>query len=291
MESPPICVESSILLEAAWFKIYQQGNDYYIQSHVNERYLEIPSDPLDWSSVSAKASAVEPSNEARFAIEETVPPPPPYVYLAGSTDLEWFGGKTNFSDVPKTINLSANAFINAGAVVASDLNPTLDQLNANHNSSTRQKLESDYVFILGHGNKRQILSGKNDPAVISTFLTDNPTVLYEDIDWGKIKLVVFAGCETAEGFGVTDYNNYGQEYPNNIAHLAIMAGADCSLGWDYTTHAPSLSKWCRNFNTALAEGFTVNEAIAYAGTFNYVKNEIKNVCVYGDGNIRIVNPQ
>ena len=290
MESPPVCVESSILLESTCFKTYQQGDDYYIQSRVNERYLEIPSDSLNWSTVPVKASAVEPSNEARFAIVETTPLPPPYVYLVGASNL-------SFAGVNGRISSAANAFSNAGAIVATDIDPTYSQIYANHNVGSRSKLRSDYLFFLGHGTEDAILAdaplqigSTADLAIVTRVGTTRPNVFLFNMNWSDVKLVVFAGCDTAKGFGITDSGLTDPNDAANIAQEAYLRGADCAIGWDFEVYANSLGPWCENFNLALAEGKTVNEAIAYANSDNYIWNSVKNVRVYGNGNFRIVNP-
>lgn len=217
------------------------------------------------------------------------PPSPPFVYLAGSTNL-------TMSGVKKTINLSANAFLDAGAVVATDISPTENQLTDYHYDSTRKKLGSDYIFFLGHANSDAIFANENDPATIGIVKMDTDiTVLIKDIGWEEVKLAVFAGCETAEGYGITDSGIIDPIDAANIAQAAYLSGADCALGWETEINGPSLSLWCRNFNTKLAQGSTVFEAIDYANDgFIYplgiAGGNVKNVRVYGNGDIRIINP-
>jgi len=276
LNSPPVTVSSSILLDSECFKIYQQGDDYYIQSKVNEKYLEIPSDPLDWPSVPVKASAVEPSNEARFAIEETEPITR-YVYLAGSTP--WNANSTD------DINSILGVFQNSDFLVEFNLDPTFNELTGDFSDTSRRRLEADVLHFSGHANSSIIELNSSGTVGLKRGGTSGDIYGLSNVDFSKVQLVTFVGCNTADGFGVTD---------NNIANAAYLGGATCVVGWDATIHdfyGMFMDDWVERYYQELLNGSTVNEAIEYANSSMYPFSPgIKNAKVYGNGEIRIVNP-
>lgn len=152
-------------------------------------------------------------------------------------------------------------------------NPNLTKKRASYSGT--KLLESDIVFILGHGSKEGIhmnslnQGGEYDFWVTTEDYKTNP-ILIESYNMNNVKLFVLAGCETAKGY-------------SNITSAVYNDGAGASLGWEDEVLAVSMYAWVNRFNNCIALGYTVAGAISYANSFNYDDNRCKDNYLYGNG--------
>ena len=90
-------------------------------------------------------------------------------------------------------------------------------------------------------------------------------------DMKNVKLIIFAGCNTANGF-------------YNIAREACEMGAKTSIGWTVSVNAMSHSAWLYRFNEHISEGYTVKEAMVYADEGPFLHSSVRKHVCYGDLN-------
>ncbi len=87
---------------------------------------------------------------------------------------------------------------------------------------------------------------------------------------GKVKLMIFSGCDTAKG-------------TSNIAKRTKDYGAVATIGWTVKLGLESSYQWSLKFNNCIALGYTIQNAINYANSFNYGDNSCKSYRLYGNG--------
>ena len=144
-------------------------------------------------------------------------------------------------------------------------------------SNGRKRLESDVVFLTGHGTYDSVSTtgasglriGSNGGRYIGT----------NNFDWKKVKLAIFLACET------------GQETNNSEVNLAYNVfkksnWTTTSIGWRQKIPNTDALKWLKSFNQKLKAGGTINSAMVYAGSQSgYESNKIKDLAFYGNPNL------
>ena len=131
-------------------------------------------------------------------------------------------------------------------------------------------LKDASIFVFrGHGGYQKsgntvmatllCLDGPNSPYLLSHSAPNvglDYTVISPDDDFFQAKLMVFVACYTGEG-GVGE---------NNFPTKAVACGARVAIGFQGSIDCDDAEKWTKNFFGALAEGHSVDEAIAEAKT-------------------------
>lgn len=160
----------------------------------------------------------------------------------------------------------------AGYLSRYTCNPTLSKLEATYNGTFL--MESDIVFLAGHGNQscmnfNSLKQGGEYDVTVS--MSANGDIYLPGWDTDKVKLYVFAGCNTA-------YSTY------NLSQQVYVSGAKATIGWTVEANNDSLYQWSLKFNNCIALGYTIQNAINYANSFNYGNNTCKSYRLYGNGN-------
>jgi len=138
-------------------------------------------------------------------------------------------------------------------------------------------INADILLFSGHGSS----TGMNFGFRITA--KDLKTVKSGDIDIAAhmphVKLVTFAGCETALG-------------AKNITKSAVEYGAETAVGWTDTVYGGSHSNWLCRYNNRLAEGDTVEEAVDFANSFIYLPGSgVKTVVIEGNEDLKITGAE
>ena len=162
----------------------------------------------------------------------------------------------------------------AGYLSRYTCNPNVSKMTASYNGT--KLLSSDIVFMAGHGsNDGMHFNSLQQYGSYNLAVSDNSN-LYNYINpanyvgGGKVKLMVFAGCETAKG-------------TNNITKRTKDYGALATIGWTILVGDESMYQWSNKFNNCIALGYTIQNAINYANSFNYGDNTCKSYKLYGNG--------
>lgn len=147
----------------------------------------------------------------------------------------------------------------------------------------KYRMESAIQFYSGHANNECIAYNTNQKG------GDYKTGIYygknydsstgyryagiQSYDFSGVKLITFAGCNSAKG-------------DDNICKRAYDNGADTTIGWEVSIGASSHTSWLNRFNDYLNKGYTVNKAAEYADSYSYTDNGVKSHKIYGNGNLR-----
>lgn len=156
--------------------------------------------------------------------------------------------------------------------------PTFSTLTSSINSS-RDWLESDVLYFLGHANTTTIywdymgyggdyaMAIKNiSGGYCDDYWTYTGLGLY---DMSYVDLGVFMGCSTASNSS------------SNLPKYAYNQGAKVTLGWTVDIPQADTYNWTNRFFTRLSNGYSVSNAVSYANSFTYSSTAIKNVKTYG----------
>lgn len=133
-----------------------------------------------------------------------------------------------------------------------------------------RRLESDIVFLTGHGSSNYI-----DTAAAGGLRVDSPSVSKyvgtNEINWNNVKLAIFLACNTGNG-------------SNNLAYDVFKKSGwtTITMGWKQTILNVDADKWISNFNSKLASGGTVDQALDYAGSKSYSNPSIKDLSFFGE---------
>lgn len=153
--------------------------------------------------------------------------------------------------------------------------PTVTIMRTAHN------IKSSVLFFSGHGNNCCITFNymqSNDPEFktgVYYQANSNSTGGYKAVgilgNMDFVDLVVFAACETAS----TD---------DNIAKRARDYGAKVSIGWTKSVESLNHTNWLSRFNSRLAAGHSIANAVAYADSFTYSSgSNVTDHIVYSRG--------
>ena len=190
-------------------------------------------------------------------------------------------------DIADTTSLAANTaeqFKNVGYVSSAQILPTQDNFWTNISGTNRKLLESDVVFLLGHGEANNMFwnyrrqGGNYDVSLALGGLEHLGIYKIDNLDTGKIKLMYFGGCETAKG---------GLSGDNIAKYAANTLKIDTTVGFQEEVDFEAVSVYTQNFQNGLLSGKTIQQSIDYANQFNYVDNRVKNAYVFGNGSARL----
>lgn len=196
------------------------------------------------------------------------------VYAAGNQALS-VGTDYGLSD----INTSQDAYTAAsyyrqpGLYTYTETVPSSASILAMGQQGTL-KLRSDVLFFSGHGNAggmRFQYKGGSAPYNFKITMNQGNIITGNQHSIGLlshmpyVKLVVFAGCKTA--------NN--SKY--NITVAARDNGAKVAIGWRESIYEASHSQYLTNFNQKLGQGGTIRDAIQYANSFPYFDSRVYNL--------------
>lgn len=166
--------------------------------------------------------------------------------------------------------------------------PTYQYLRGNNPHTNKPRLESNIVFLSGHGNYDRLVFnylGKGGDYATGVYSEKNTTLNnyykvagLKSYNMNNVGMIIFAACLT------------GKEGVRNIADTAVLQGATVSIGWRQSIEAPSHTLWLNRFNKALAKGKTLWDAVQEAGKYSYDDNAVKDMSIYGDfNNYKITN--
>jgi len=162
----------------------------------------------------------------------------------------------------------------------SSTNPTYTWITGTQNGVKR--VENSILFFSGHGGQYNMHFYNTDATAggYNFYITGSAdygsqTVKLTSYNMSKVKLAVFAGCQT------------GKDSPN-IASQTNADGAKATLGWKTSVGAASHTEWLNKFwskvfNTGL--GGTLNTALQYANSFTYNDSRVKNTQPYGNWSV------
>lgn len=129
--------------------------------------------------------------------------------------------------------------------------------------------ESDILYLIGHGNRLSMVWNYKQQGgeyacgvhkAKSGELEDGyKYVSVDDMQQDTNILVVLAGCETA---------SLGTESPSidvpNLAQRFYQKGSKNTIGWRYEVMRGALDDFCKHFNWALTQDYTIRGALEYA---------------------------
>lgn len=211
---------------------------------------------------------------------------PPEAWSVG-TDYDdgfFFGGVNTTEDAITAADFYGGMGFDSDYSIA----PTYKEMRGKTKSGT-YRLESDIQFYSGHANHQSVaynhegLGGEYKTGVFYGKNYDTATGYkfagLSSYDLEGVSLMTFAGCNTASN---------GDD---NIAAKAHQLGAKVTVGWTVPMGASSHSKWLERYNRYLNEGYTVQKALDYADSFNYLDNRVKKHKTYGDTSVRFKGVQ
>lgn len=89
-------------------------------------------------------------------------------------------------------------------------------------------------------------------------------------------MAILGGCKTGM-------------YDDSISVRLNLDGADTTIGFYDTVNFKMLGEWCSNFNDGLSFNNTVEGAVNYANSKNYIlDNKVKNVRISGNKNLKLI---
>lgn len=141
-------------------------------------------------------------------------------------------------------------------------------------SNGTKRLESDIVFLTGHGMWNSIDTTASGGLKIGS--GDNSKYVgTNNITWNRVKLAIFLACETGQETSNTDIN---------LAYNVFKKSnwTTTSIGWHQEIWDTAASAWMDNFNSRLASGYSVSSALNYANSQSYSDNRVKDLAFYGN---------
>lgn len=188
-------------------------------------------------------------------------------------------------DTSEDATTAADYYATMGYSSAYSTSPTYTIMRGKF-SNGNYRMESAVQFYSGHANYQCVAFNYNKLG------GDYLTGVYYDVDFdststgykyagiksynlSNVKLITFAGCNTASN------NN------DNIAYKAQQEGASTTVGWTVSVGAGSHTSWLKRYNDYLNKGYTVEQAISHADSFSYTDNSVKKHKVYGNKNLTL----
>jgi len=158
--------------------------------------------------------------------------------------------------------------------------PTYEVLSSNA-SNNMPRLSSAIQMYSGHGSSEGMIFFSNEIHGLrcktgirrknSKSVKGFDFVRLSKKDMKNVKLIIFAGCNTANG-------------SNNIAKEANEMGAKISIGWTVSVNAFSHSAWLYRFNEHISKGYTIKESMEYADEGPLMHSSVRKHFYYGDLN-------
>ena len=146
-------------------------------------------------------------------------------------------------------------------------------------SNGTKRLESDIVFLTGHGSYKSVNTTANGRLEIGEFVGSNTRIGTEEVDWTKVKLAIFLACETGK---------QTNEDPENLAYDVFEKSnwKATTMGWRQNIECLDSIAWIDYFNSKLETGSSISAALNYANSKNiYSNNAIKDLSFFGDPNL------
>lgn len=131
--------------------------------------------------------------------------------------------------------------------------PNTNVVTFDHFSEERFRISlycANYFFVQSHGSPTCVACYDEDGTCTGYFSRDK-VLNYPTGYFSNVKLCVLAACETAKG-------------NENIAQAVYSKGAKCVIGYEESVLTVCNSTWIEYLNDALAIGWTVEDAMAYA---------------------------
>lgn len=148
---------------------------------------------------------------------------------------------------------------------------TYSTLNGYFSNGTR-RLESDIVFLSGHGTSKQISTLLGQGLIKGSKFGESNYVGTEDISWKNVKMAIFLACQTGNGDDNLVYDVFRRSGWTTI-----------SMGWRQDISQGSAKEWISNFNSKLATGANVDNSLSYANGKSYSDSRVKDLSFYGPG--------
>lgn len=179
-------------------------------------------------------------------------------------------------DTRESVSEAITAYQKAGYRVYGVGNPGKQHL--------REQLYADVQFFNCHGNQECVVTAISGIVVGSDRMYGNKDCIgTNSVHWdADTILVIYAACQGAGNDGI---NN-----PNSVARKTAERGADVVMAWRSSVETTSLRAWTRNYNNALANGYTVIKAMDYANSFSYSDSRVpqnSTIIHHGDTSIKI----
>ncbi|MCI9177264.1 MAG: hypothetical protein HFJ28_01475 [Clostridia bacterium] len=175
-------------------------------------------------------------------------------------------------DMTTTTNACADSYNRMGyGIYCATYDANYNVLNGSFTNG-RKRLESDLVFLTGHGTENYVGTLKENGVKIGSSQAGR-YVGTASIDWTKTKLVIFLACNT------------GKENVDNITYDVFKRSnwKTTTIGWHQTIVSTSADKFICNFNAKLETGATINQALNYAGSKSYADSKVKDLAIFGNG--------
>lgn len=184
-----------------------------------------------------------------------------------------YDSSCNLSDTAKN---SASDFALAGYNSYYNISPTWSYVNGYNPNTNRKRIESEIFLFNNHAAPGKLLFRylKKDTSEYYFHITSQsqvPTSGYhklalEDQNLEDVKLMVFAGCNTARA----------SSDAVSLPSAASAAGAQACLSWYDTVYVADWKKWLPRFTNQLAKGDTIRTAAEYANGFTDYKGKGKD---------------
>ena len=147
-----------------------------------------------------------------------------------------------------------------------------------------EQLYADVQFFNCHGNQECVVTAISGIVVGSDRMYGNKDCIgTNSVHWdADTILVIYAACQGAGNDGI---NN-----PNSVARKTAERGADVVMAWRSSVETTRLRAWTRNYNNALANGYTVIKAMDYVNSFSYSDSRVpqnSTIIHHGDTSIKI----
>ena len=187
-----------------------------------------------------------------------------------------YGASGNNLDTSQAVIQAANYYSLTGYASYYNTEPTYSYINSN-------RIQSDIVLFDGHGNYRQMQFISLDRGGDYHCGIDYGTGFYgqngchyvglQNYSFSNaVRLMIFAGCETAKG-------------DDNLPSRAVYwSGANASIGWQEVIYQVDCQKWLSRMSDYLSRGYEIYQAMDYADSFSdyYSNASIKSHIIWGD---------
>lgn len=187
-------------------------------------------------------------------------------------------GYSDIDSIPATLSCYSSYASMGYNSYYSTTGATKDVLAGSFSNGTK-RLESDIVFLTGHGDYNYIQPTIRGRLEIGSYKDSQTRIGTEDVNWEKVKLAIFLGCETGE-----QTNNN----PENITYDVFEKSnwKTTTMGWRQIIGDKDGNAWIDYFNSKLETGSTISAALNYANSKNiYERNSIKDLSFFGDPNL------
>lgn len=199
------------------------------------------------------------------------------VKKAFTMGTEYMGGYTPDEDLQFGLNTS-NAWNNCG--YDATFEPYADPEKLYYGF-----LNSDIVFIIGHGSQHVISIQDRLFITDETVPMTSTSMQISAFNFSNVKLCVYNSCET-----ICDKDFTGL----NVCEATLQAGVECVVGWEEKIYFNDCVPWQQRFQQRLSMGYSVEDAAAYANSFLYSdvfvssNSPIKNLRILGNEELKIV---